>query len=86
MDIFTKYDQKTWIKDVGYPCIVMGDETGEIVYKGLNPREYFEEFDIQYCQEYFICVYMTKGSWIDVGKICSLDGKLPKFIMDYVME
>jgi hypothetical protein len=85
MDIFTKFDPKTWIKDTGYPCIKIVDpETYDLVYSGRNPKEYFEEFDIEYYQDYVVSIWFDSSGYTKMGTIKSLNGKLPEFKLDFV--
>jgi len=82
MGIFEKYDYKTWHKNVGYPCIAIQDP-GEFdsEYTGRNPQEFFDVFDIKYFQHCNVLIINGVGSWIDLGTIAKLNGKLPSFDM-----
>lgn len=91
MDIFTKYDQKTWIKQVGYPAISLLDpENYETVYHGRDLRDYFNEFDIQYYKNHIVWMYLENGGILKMGTIDSIlkksDGKLPVIKIEFCLE
>jgi hypothetical protein len=87
MDIFKKYNQNTWVKNVGYPCIVIfNPENYETIYAGRNPKEYFNEFDIRYFQNCEVKIYFSSSTWTELGTIESLKGMLPEFKIELVMN
>jgi hypothetical protein len=70
MSIFEKYDPDTWNKDVGYPCVVIFDETeyGN-VYSGRNPQEFFDVFDVKCFGECLVLIYVSNNKYIKLGKV-----------------
>jgi hypothetical protein len=73
MDIFTKYDSKTWNKNVGYPCIqILEPGEFESLYSGRNPYEYFEEFGIEHFQHCHIGIWNSESSFVDLGTIAQI--------------
>lgn len=86
MDLFKLYDPSTWLRPhEGFPCIRISDEM-DTVFSGRDPREYFKYFDIKKYGECEVIVWLSQGSYVNLGTIAELNYKLPYITYEFHME